>query len=147
MMSSRADVLRGLTTGLVLLLAATVSAQENPSGHVSLESKSIAAGVGVSWGDGKLLYQGKEYPFSISGLSVVDVGISKVTATGDVYNLKKVSDFSGNYVAAQGGAAVGGGGGGVSMRNQHGVVMNITGTGTGVKLALGAKGVDVKLKK
>jgi hypothetical protein len=27
------------------------------------------------------------------------------------------------------------------------VVMNITGTGTGVKLALGAKGVDVKLKK
>lgn len=146
-MSSRADVLRGLTTGLVLLLAATVSAQEKPSGQVSLESKSIAAGVGVNWGDGKLLYQGKEYPFSISGLSVVDVGISKVTATGDVYNLKKVSDFSGNYVAAQGGAAVGGGGGGVSMRNQHGVVMNLTGTGTGVKLALGAKGVDVKLKK
>ncbi|HXU87979.1 MAG TPA: DUF1134 domain-containing protein [Methylomirabilota bacterium] len=129
------------------MLAATVSAQEKPSGQVSLESKSIAAGVGVNWGDGKLLYQGKEYPFSISGLSVVDVGISKVTATGDVYNLKKVSDFSGNYVAAQGGAAVGGGGGGVSMRNQHGVVMNLTGTGTGVKLALGAKGVDVKLKK
>ena len=70
-----------------------------------------------------------------------------MTATGDVYNLKKVSDFSGNYVAGQGGAAVGGGGGGVSMRNQHGVVMNLTGTGTGVKLALGAKGVDVKLKK
>jgi hypothetical protein len=146
-MSSRTDVLHMFMTGLVLLVATVVSAQEQPSGQVSLESKSIAAGVGVNWGDGKLLYQGTEYPFSISGLSVADVGISKVSATGNVYNLKNVSDFSGNYVAAQAGAAVGGGGGGVSMRNQNGVVMNLTGAGTGVKFALGTKGVDVKLKQ
>jgi hypothetical protein len=33
------------------------------------------------------------------------------------------------------------------MKNQNGVVMKLTGTGTGVRLAAGAKGVDVKLKK
>jgi hypothetical protein len=94
---------------------------------------------------GALLYQGKEYPVSISGLS------GRGNLEGDRHRrrlqLEKGVGLSGNYVDAQGGAAVGGGGGGVSMRNQHGVVMNITGTGTGVKLALGPKGVDVKLKK
>ena len=145
-MSSRSAVLRGLTTGLVLLVAASVSAQDKPAGKVSVESKTIALGVGVSWGDGKLTYQGKDHQFSISGLSVADLGISKATATGDVYNLTKLSDFSGNYVAAQAGAAIGGGAGAVTMRNQHGVVMQLTGTGTGVQLTLAAKGVEVKLK-
>jgi hypothetical protein len=136
------------TTVVGLLLAATVSMAQDgpPSGKVSMESKSVALGVGVSWGDGKLTYQGKEHVFSVDGLSVVDLGVSKVTATGEVFNLKKLSDFSGNYVAGQAGAAVGGGAGAVVMKNQHGVVMKLTGTGTGVKLTAGAKGLDVKLK-
>jgi hypothetical protein len=137
------------TTGLVLLLATVAGAQQKdtPVGKVSIESKTIAAGVGVSWGDGKLTYQGKDYPFSISGLSVADVGIAKVSATGDVYNLKTLSEFSGNYVAGQAGMAVGGGAGGVAMQNQNGVVIQLTATGTGVKFTLGPKGVDVKLKQ
>ena len=136
------------TTVVGLLLAATYSmAQEGPpSGKVSMESKSVALGVGVSWGDGKLTYQGKEHVFSVDGLSVVDLGVSKVTATGEVFNLKKLSDFSGNYVAGQAGAGVGGGAGAIVMKNQHGVVMKLTGTGTGVRLTAGAKGLDVKLK-
>ena len=136
------------TTVVGLLLAATYSmAQEGPpSGKVSMESKSVALGVGVSWGDGKLTYQGKEHVFSVDGLSVVDLGVSKVTATGEVFNLKKLSDFSGNYVAGQAGAGVGGGAGAILMKNQHGVVMKLTGTGTGVRLTAGAKGLDVKLK-
>lgn len=146
-MTSRVVVVRGLMTGVILLVAAAVSAQDKPVGTVTVESKSIAVGVGVSWGDGKLTYQGKEHAFSINGLSVADLGISKATATGEVFNLKKLSDFSGNYVAAQAGAAVGGGAGAVAMKNQHGVVMRLTGTGTGVKLTLAAQGIDVKLKQ
>ena len=146
-MSSKVRVLRAVTTGLVLLVTTAVGAQETPVGKVALESKSIAVGIGVSWGDGKLQYQDKEYAFSINGLSVIDLGISKASATGEVFNLKKVSDFSGNYVAAQAGAEVGAGAGAIAMKNQNGVVMRLTGTGTGVKLALGPKGVDVKLKQ
>jgi hypothetical protein len=135
-----------LVVGLLLAVVA-VAQQGTPSGKVSIESKTIAIGVGVSWGDGKLTYQGKEYPFSIDGLSVADLGISKASATGNVYNLTKLADFSGNYVAAQAGAAVGGGAGAVTMKNQHGVVMELTGTGTGVRLTLAAKGMEVKLKQ
>jgi hypothetical protein len=131
----------------ILLMASTVAAQDKPSGKVSVESKSVAVGVGVSWGDGKLTYQGKEYPFTVNGLSVVDLGVAKVTATGEVFNLKKVSDFSGNYVSGEAGAAVGGGAGIITMKNQHGVVMKLTATGTGVKFTLAGKGAEVKLKQ
>jgi hypothetical protein len=55
-----------------------------PSGKVSMQSKSIAAGIGVTWGDGKLSFKGNDYPFSIDGLTVVDMGITKASATGDV---------------------------------------------------------------
>ena len=41
-----------------------------PSGKVSIESRSIAAGIGVTWGDGKLSFKGKDYAFTIDGLSV-----------------------------------------------------------------------------
>jgi hypothetical protein len=127
----------------VLAVATLAAAQEGPpSAKVWVESKSVALGVGVSWGDGKLTYQGKEHPFIVSGLSVVDLGISRVTATGEVFNLKKLSDFSGTYVAGQAGAAVGSGAGAAVMKNQHGVVMKLTGTGKRVA----GKGVEVKLK-
>ena len=138
--------IRWVTLLLALSVAMTVGAQDKPSGTVRIESKSIAVGVGVSWGDGKLTYQGKDYVFSVSGLSVVDVGISKVTATGEVFNLKKVEDFSGNYVAAAAGATVAAGAGAIAMQNQNGVVMQVTGTAKGLQFTLAPKGVEVKLK-
>ena len=131
-----------------VLAAATLAVAQDgpPSGKVSVESKSVAIGIGVSWGDGVLTYQGKTHKFSVNGLSVVDLGVAKVSANGEVYHLKKLSDFAGNYVAGEAGAAVGGGAGAITMKNQHGVVMKLTGTGTGVKFTLAGKGVDVKLK-
>jgi hypothetical protein len=61
-----------------LILAATVPAQSNTSGTVTLESKAVAIGVGVSWGDGTLAYSGKQHKFSVEGLSMVDLGVSRV---------------------------------------------------------------------
>jgi hypothetical protein len=113
---------------------------------VTIESKSVALGVGVSWGDGKLRYKGKTYSFSVKGLSVVDLGVSKVSAKGKVYHLDKAEDFSGTYAAAQAGAAVGGGMSAVALKNENGVVMELTSTQTGVKLTLAGEGIEMKLK-
>ena len=128
-------------------LASMVAGQEKPSGKVNVQSKSVAVGIGVSWGDGVLEYGGKKHPFTVKGLSVIDLGIAKVTATGEVFNLKKLGDFEGNYVAAEAGAAVGGGAGVVAMKNHQGVVMKLKGTEQGVQLTLAGQGVEVKLKK
>jgi hypothetical protein len=135
-----------------VMVAALVSiggmaaADDTPSGTVTIESKSIALGIGVSWGDGKLTYEGKSHDFSVKGLSVIDLGVSKVSARGKVFNLKKLEDFSGTYAAAQAGAAVGGGMSVVVLRNQNGVVLELTSTQTGIKFTLAGEGIEVKIK-
>ena len=133
---------------LVIALATTAMSGESakPSGKVTIESKSIAAGIGVTWGDGKLSFKGKEYPFSIDGLTVVDFGISKASATGDVYNLTDVAKFAGTYVAAEAGFTLAGGMGGMVLRNQDGVVMHVRSVSKGAKLQLGTSGLMIKMK-
>jgi hypothetical protein len=131
---------------LVCVSGMAMAADEKPSGTVTMESKSVAIGVGVSWGDGKLNYKGKTHTFSVKGLSVIDLGVSKVSARGKVYHLNKVEDFSGTYAAAQAGAAVGGGMSVVALKNEKGVVMELSATQTGVKLTLAGEGIEIKLK-
>jgi hypothetical protein len=145
-MKLRARVMGVVVSSLLMMTALAVAQDGPPSGKVWIESTSVAVGIGVSWGDGKLTFQGKEHVFDVKGLSVIDLGVSKVTATGEVFNLKKVSDFSGNYVAGQAGATVGGGAGAVIMKNQNGVVLKLTSTSQGVQLTLAGAGVDIKLK-
>jgi len=131
------------------MLAATAISGESaqPSGKVSIESKSIAAGIGVSWGDGKLSFKGKDYPFSVDGLTLVDFGFSKASATGEVYNLTDVAKFPGTYVAAEAGFTLAGGVGGMVLRNQDGVVMHVRSVSKGAKLQLGTSGLNIKLKQ
>jgi len=133
---------------LVLALATTAVAAEKatPSGKVTIESRSIAAGVGVTWGDGNLTFKGKVYPFSIDGLSLVDWGIAKVSATGDVYNLTDPAKLAGTYVAAEAGLTLAGGMGGMVLRNENGVVLHIRSTSRGARLTLGTSGLKITMK-
>ena len=135
---------------MVLLLAlpgALLAADKKPSGTLKLESTSIAVGIGVSWGDGTLTYEGKEYPFKVDGLSISDLGASKVKAKGEVYDLKKVSDFAGKYGVAEAGAAIGMGGTGLTMKNQNNVVIILRAVQEGVELTAGLEGLEIKMKK
>ena len=117
-----------------------------PSGKVSLQSRSIAAGIGVTWGDGKLTFKGKDYPFSVDGLTLVDWGISKASANGEVYNLTDVAKFGGTYAAAEAGLTLAGGMSGMILRNQDGVVMRLHSTSRGARLQLGPSGLQIKMK-
>ena len=58
-----------------------------PDATVELSGGAIAAGIGYQWGHGDVVYQGQKHHFSLSGLSIVDVGIANLTASGVVYNL------------------------------------------------------------
>lgn len=138
-----------LGLGLLSFFASSsmAPAQSDTSGIFTVETKSIAVGVGVTWGDGVLEYRGQKYPFTVDGLSVLDLGVSKVTAQGKVENLKKLDDFNGNYVLAGAGAAAGGGAGVGALKNQNGVEVALTATAQGVRFALPRGGMSVKLKK
>ena len=137
----------GLSMAFLMAASGTATAQSDTSGKVTLESKSVAVGVGVSWGDGVLEYRGKKYPFTVDGLSVLDLGVAKVTAQGEVKNLKKVEDFNGTYALVAAGGAAGGGAGAALLKNQNGVEMALVATGQGVRLSIAQGGVGVRLKK
>ena len=133
---------------MVMALASNAVAAENatPSGKLTIESKSIAAGIGITWGDGKLNFKGKDYPFSIDGLTLVDFGISKASAAGEVYNLTDPAKLVGTYVAAEAGITLAGGVGGIALRNQDGVIIHLHSVSKGVKLQLGTSGMTIKMK-
>ena len=131
---------------LLCVTQAAANADE-VSGTVEINSKSVAVGVGFSWGDGILLFQGREYAFRVKGLSVVDVGITRLSATGEVYNLMNIEDFNGTYVSASAGIALGGGAQGTAMKNQNGVVLKLHSTQQGVKFTLAPEGITIKLRE
>jgi hypothetical protein len=130
--------------------AASQEKQASPalSGSLTATATSIAAGVGWSWGKGTLtLLDGSQHDFKVSGLDVVAVGVKQASIVGQVYNLKEVKDFEGTYSAAKAGIAVGAGAGAATMSNQNGVIINVTGTASGIDVRLAASGMKVKLVK
>ena len=132
----------------VLLAASTWAEEKKPSGTIYAKSTTVAIGVGVSWGDGKLNYNGKEYAFTIKGVSVVDLGITSLEMTGEVYNLESVSDFAGSYTAAAAGAHFGdASAGSIILENDKKVVIKAKGKGEGVRLTLAPSGVVIKMKE
>jgi hypothetical protein len=139
----------GLVTMAALGFCLTVARAEDkaPDATLKLSGGSIAAGVGVSWGSGTLTYKGKEYPVDVKGLSVGDVGATKIEASGKVYNLAKLEDFDGNYTAAGAGLTAAGGAGAAVMKNQNGVTVELVATTQGVKVTAAAGGVEMKIKK
>jgi hypothetical protein len=136
--------------GALLLCVASAHGDEakKPDGKVKFSGGSVAAGIGYTWGSGTLYYKGKKYPISVDGLSAgASAGATHITASGTVYNLKHLADFDGNYTAAATGATVGGGASVVTMKNQNGVVIDSVATTQGLKIALDAGGVNLKIKK
>jgi len=136
-----------LTTALTFAAAVSAVRAAEPDATLELHEGSVAAGIGFSWGSGNLTYQGKTSPFSVDGLSVGSVGISQATASGKVYGLKSLQDFNGNYTAVSAGLTAAGGGSVAVLRNQNGVVIEMTSTTQGVKVTLAASGVKFQLKQ
>ena len=137
-----------ITMTLFLCLSGLAVAQDKtPDATLTMSEGQVAFGIGYSWGKGVLTYQGKEYPFKVKGISVVDIGITKATSSGKVYNLKKIEDFNGNYTAASAEGTVAGGAGALTMKNQNGVVIELVSTTAGVNLKLAVEGVSFTLEK
>ncbi len=133
--------------GLVSILAGLALAQDTPNATLTLSEGPVAAGIGFSWGKGMLSYEGKTYPVRVQGLSVGELGVTRATASGKVYNLKTLEDFDGNYAAAVVGATIAGGAEAIAMRNQNGVVIELTTTTQGASLKLAVAALSLSVQK
>jgi len=132
---------------LACVSAVALAKDRTPDATIDLTATSVAVGAGIDWGKGTLHYKGQDIPVKVKGLSLARVGAAKLTASGEVYNLKDLSGFAGNYSAVSAGAALAGGGNIVAMENDNGVVMHVRSTTVGVDLDLGVKGLEVSLDK
>ena len=131
----------------VIFLTAGLAQAAKPDATLRLSGGAVAAGVGINWAKGTLTYKGKAYRVSVTGLDLGKIGITKVTASGQVYNLRSLADFDGTYTSAGTDVTLAGGHSGVTMKNQNDVKVVISATSKGVDLTVGGSGVSMKVKK
>jgi len=144
--SCRAAVLAAFLFGSLAVGARAEDPLGTLSGTLRLESSEVAIGIGVTWGQGVLTVDGVDHPFSVSGLTVADVGVARVTATGQVYGLRDLKDFSGTYQGVTLGIAVGGGSEFLAMRNENNVYIKMRAGQQGVRLSLATEGMRLRLE-
>ena len=101
----RRSVIASMLVGsfIALLAGLAVAQAKKPDATLTLTEGSVAVGIGWTWGKGTLSYQGKTYALKVEGLSVGEVGVTRATAAGNVFGLKKLADFNGTYAAGAAG--------------------------------------------
>jgi hypothetical protein len=142
------SILHPVAVGLAIwcLAAAPTSADElKKSGTFTVEQVQIAFIGSGNLGGGTLKFGGKSYDFTIGGLGIGGFGVSKITGTGTVYNLKDRNDFAGTYGQARYGIAIGSASTGkLWLQNTRGVVLELEADRQGLALSLGADAVRIK---
>ncbi len=136
-----------LLIGAFLLLSNGAVAQDGePDATITLSGGSVGMGVGIHWGQGVLTYRGTNYPFTVEGLLVGEVGITAGDVEGAVYNLQRLEDFAGTYASASTGVTFADGGAVTAMWNLRGVMITLTSITRGLSVELTAEGIWVRLK-
>ncbi len=126
--------------------SAASSDEKIPLGTIKIDEVQFAYILGGDVGHGTLHYQGMKYRFKTGGIKAGGIGISKIAAVGEVYDLFDISDFPGTYVSGDYGITLGGGVGGMVLKNQNGVYLRLKSTMEGIALNVGLEGLNVQLE-
>ena len=143
----------GLALAASLAASLPALAQRDPAapgrvdGRVTIRAQGAALGVGYTWGDGTLAFRGHRYRFAVRGVTVADVGYSRIVGHGRVYNLHRLSDFNGTYGAATGEATLVNGVAGQYLKNGQGVELRIDDVTRGARLSGSADGIQLELRR
>jgi hypothetical protein len=141
-----------LSLVLAVMTGFTQAASHHHSGPDATLRMSIGGvhlGIGGSSGSGTLTYRGRSYPFRVSGMAIGRVGVTSSSAVGDVFNLRHLQDFNGNYTvsgAGTRGVTLGAGRTGTIMSNHAGVIVRISSTQRGVAVNATGGGLTMQLQ-
>ena len=143
----RQSITRLMVICLVFLIASVASAEGKiPSGTIEIDETQLGFIIGGDIGKGVLHYKGVDFYFKTGGIKVGGMGIAKISAVGEVYDLFDIDQFPGIYVTGDYGIALGGGVGGLVLKNENGVYLRLRSTLEGVALAVGLEGITIKLE-
>ena len=136
---------RALTVLLAFCLLVQPSYAKIGQVRVSFAKAALIAGAGV--GRGVLTFDGRDYRFTVYGLSFgVTAGASINRFVGRADYLDRLSDFAGTYTAVGSGGALIGGGGGVQLKNDKGVIISLHSVKAGLELSANLSGVRIVLE-
>lgn len=119
-----------------------------PDATVTMNEVQAAYIGSAGGGSGTLYYGGAAYPFTVGGLGIGGIGVSKIDATGDVYNLPSITLCPGTYAQGRYGFAIGTrSGGDLSLQNASGVVMHLKAKREGLMLSLGGDAMEIRMNR
>ena len=136
-----------LAVGLLGVSRVALAQQRMPDATASITLTSLAFIGGIEWGKGELHFKGKNYTFKVKGLKAGAIGIKRDSVNARIYNLKKVKDLGGNFLAGEAAATIAGGGSARVMKNQNGVEMHLFSVTMGADFTLAAEGLNVRMDK
>ena len=115
------------------------------SGSVTM-TQAFVSGFGA--GSGVLTFGGRSYPFTLTG-SLIGLGaISTLQASGEVYKLRDVSQFSGAWIQGTGSLAITTKANGeLWLENRNGVVMHLTAAQAGLTFSAGRYEIFIQLSQ
>ena len=115
------------------------------SGTVTM-TQAFVSGVGA--GSGVLTFRGRSYPFTLTG-SLIGLGaISTLQASGEVYKLRDVSQFSGAWIQGTGSLAITTKANGeLWLENRNGVVMHLIAAQAGLTFSTGRYEIFIQLSQ
>jgi hypothetical protein len=131
---------------LAALAAATVTAYAD-SGSVRFNVVKAGWIIGGSGGSGTLTFHGRSYPLSIGGLSAGLVfGASQTWFSGTVSHIRRPGDIAGVYGAVGVGAALGRGARFITLTNEKGAVLELSGRQVGLMVNADLSGLAISIR-
>jgi len=144
----RVTGLCGVVLATLLTLSSLASAEDRkPDATLELTLNSVAVVLGYTWGGGALTYQDAKHSVTVDGFTVLALGIAHATVSGEVFNLAKLEDFDGTYMAASAELTLGAGAGATAMRNQNGVVIQMFTSTQGLNVKVSPEGLNLSIKR
>ena len=146
----KTNFINSISASITILLIAgcssmTQAPSSTPSATVRIQEWSAAYYAQAETGKGTLYFHGGSHRFTISGGGVGGSGAQKVSATGKVFFLNRLSDFSGTYHGISRGLTLIEGKMHAKLTNQNGVTMYLAGETEGLASSLGAQAFEVNL--
>lgn len=102
-----------------------------------MERWVVAAGIGGTFGNGTVNYDGKSYRIRVRGLNLLDAGVARILDEGEITNIHDIRDIEGRYSSVDPGATLIGGAGGSKLINDNGVEIGNWNAELGVRVGLG----------
>jgi len=132
---------------IALAFASPSSTARADGGGISFSVLKGGWFVGASAGQGVVHFHGRAYPISIGGISAGLVfGGSQTVFRGTVSNIRSPYDVAGVYAAVGGGAAVGVGGQVITLQNEKGAILTLSGRQIGLQVNLDLSGLAITMR-